>query len=351
MSQQMNRKDQHVALANEQYQVQAMSDFDQVRFVHQSLPQIDLADVSLKTRFAGLDLDYPFYINGMTGGSEKTAIINQQLAEVAKATGIAMATGSVSAALKHPETAASYQIVREVNPDGLVFANLGAEHSVENGKKAVALLKADAIQIHVNAPQEMIMPEGSREFSTWLDSIKAMVEGVGVPVIVKEVGFGMSRDTISQLSSIGVKTIDISGRGGTNFATIENARRPEQELDLLANWGQSTAISLIEAYNFSMTHDILASGGIRNPLDMAKALALGAKACGLSGQILELVQKQGVEETIKIVNSWKDQLQTIMTLLGCRKVSDLKQTDLVLTGSVKDWCDVRDLNYRKFANR
>lgn len=351
MSEQINRKDEHVALANSQYQSIASSDFEHIQFVHHSFPQLNTNDISLETDFAGFKLPFPFYINGMTGGSEFTADLNKKLAMVAKETGIPMATGSVSSALKHPEVSHSYQIVREINQNGLIFANLGAEHSVENGKKAVALLNADALQIHVNAPQELIMPEGGREFKKWLDNIKKMVEQVGVPVIVKEVGFGMSQQTITELSKIGVKTIDISGRGGTNFATIENARREKSELNILADWGQTTVVSLLEAADHHLTLDVLASGGIRNPLDMVKALSLGAKACGISGQLLELIQNEGVSGTITIVNQWKEQLITIMTLLGCQTIADLQQTDIIITGPVKDWCEARDINYKKFAKR
>lgn len=351
MTKQMNRKDEHVELAMQQRQSLNSSDFDHVHFVHHSLPETAKSDVSLKTSIAGLTLDVPFFINGMTGGSEWTAAINEKLALVAQATGLAMATGSVSSALKHPETRSSYEVVRETHPDGLVFANLGAEHPVENGKEAVALLKADAIQIHVNAPQEMIMPEGSRDFNHWLERIQAMVENVGVPVIVKEVGFGMSRETIAQLTNIGVTTIDISGHGGTNFATIENARRETKEYDFLANWGQSTVISLLEAAPYTATHDIIASGGIRSALDIVKSLALGAKACGISGLLLESIQLNGVEETIALVNDWKDQIKSIMTLLGCQTVADLHQTQLILSGPLRDWCEARQIDYRYYATR
>lgn len=351
MPNQINRKDEHVAIATEQYQTISQSDFDHIHFIHHSFPEINAQDVSLATNFAGLEMPFPFFINGMTGGSLKTAEINEKLAQVAKATNIPMATGSVSSALKYPEMVESYTVVREINPDGLVFANLGAEHSVANGKKAVAILEADALQIHINAPQEIIMPEGSREFSNWLANIEAMVENLSVPVIVKEVGFGMSEQTIKQLLNIGVKTIDISGRGGTNFATIENARRENQDMAILANWGQTTAVSLIEAYSYSNNCDILASGGIRTPLDMVKAFSLGAKACGISGQLLELIQEKGVSETIVIVNQWKEQLTAIMTLLGCKKLPDLRQTNIVLTGPLKDWCEARDIPLTQFTNR
>ncbi|WEG72657.1 type 2 isopentenyl-diphosphate Delta-isomerase [Vagococcus intermedius] len=351
MSIQQHRKDEHVSLATQQYIDQPETDFDAISFVHHSLPNIDVSEVSLATEFADMDFDVPIYINGMTGGSPKTAKINEELAIVARETGLAMAAGSVSAALKHSDVAESYTIIRKMNPNGKIFANLGAEHSVENGKRAVDLLQADALQIHVNVPQELIMPEGERRFATWLSSIENMVSQVGVPVIVKEVGFGMSRKTIQQLLNIGVKTIDISGRGGTNFAAIENSRRKHHDFYFAENWGQSTPISLIEAYNQSGACDILASGGIRTSLDMIKAFALGAHACGLSGQFLHLIQEEGVDETIMTVNRWEEQLKIIMTLLGAKRLTELKKTDVILRDPIKTWCEARHIDWTHFANR
>ncbi|MBE9390378.1 type 2 isopentenyl-diphosphate Delta-isomerase [Vagococcus salmoninarum] len=353
MSIHQHRKDQHVEIAEKLYHTHPVTDFEAMRFVHHSFPQMNRSDVSLKTNFASFDLPVPFYINGMTGGSDKTKKINRDLALVARETGLAMASGSVSAGLKHPETASSFTIIRETNPNGKIFANLGAEHSVENGKRAVELLQADALQIHVNAPQELVMPdgEGERNFSHWLTQIQHMVEGVGVPVIVKEVGFGMSRETIQQLAAIGVKTIDISGRGGTNFVSIENARRSQQEFSFAANWGQSTAISLIEAASTNLKVEILASGGIKTPMDMLKSLALGAKATGLSGHFLHLIQNEGVEKTILEVEAWKETLQTMMTLLGASTIADLTKTDLILTEPINSWCDARQIDWHYYANR
>ena len=159
-----NRKDQHVDLAEKQYQSADLSDFGKMRFVHHSLPNLKVADISLQTEMAGMSLAAPFYINGMTGGSTRTKQINADLAMVAKMTGLAMASGSVSAALKDPSVSDSFSVIRKVNPNGQVFANIGAHHSLENAKRAVDILQADALQIHINAPQEMIMPEGDRDF-------------------------------------------------------------------------------------------------------------------------------------------------------------------------------------------
>lgn len=345
------RKDEHVALADQFYDKEKPNDFQALRFVHHSLPAVNFNDVSLKTNFASFDFPLPFYINGMTGGSDKSAKINHDLAIVARETGLAMASGSVSAGLKHPEVQDSFTVIRQVNPNGNVFANLGAEHSVENGLRAVDLLKANALQIHVNAPQELVMPEGEREFDQWLNRIAQMVANVGVPVIVKEVGFGMSRETIGLLKQAGVATIDVSGRGGTNFVAIENSRRPQQEFSFAEDWGQSTAVSLLEAQSHLGDVEILASGGIKTPMDMLKALALGAQACGISGQFLQLIQHEGIDATIAAVNEWEKTLQTLMTLLGAKSISDLQKTDLIIGDPLRAWCEARDLSWKNYAER
>ena len=321
-----NRKDDHVKLAERFYEKSKLSDFDKIRFVHHSFPEMGLDDVDISTSFSGFTVDQPFFINAMTGGSEQTKSINEKLATLARDTNLAMASGSLSAAIKDPTLIDSFKIIRKVNPNGLVFANLGAGHTVENAKKSIDILEADAMQIHCNVVQEIIMPEGDRDFSNWLSNIEKMVKSLDVPVIVKEVGFGMSKKTMKQLKDIGVKTIDLGGKGGTNFAKIENYRGANRYY-YLEDFGQSTLASLLEAQEFISNTDIIGSGGIRNPLDIVKALALGAKAVGIAGTFLNMVLDDGVEKTIEEVNNWKIEIAAIMTLLGKRRVADLVEVE------------------------
>lgn len=346
-----NRKNEHVSLAQHFYEKERSSGFSDLRFVHHSFSETNTKDIDLSTSFAGFSMDFPFYMNAMTGGSKWTKQVNEKLASVAKETGLAMATGSVSAALKEPSVSDSFTIVRETNPDGLLFANLGAGQTVENAKRAVDLIQADALQIHLNTPQEVVMPEGDRNFSNWLSNIEEISKQLTVPIIVKEVGFGMSRKTIQQLQSIGIQTIDVSGKGGTNFAQIENYRRKDYKLDSLEDWGQSTVVSLLEAQDFIFDTSILSSGGIQDPFDIVKSLALGAKAVGLSGFFLHSVLKDGVDETIRTVENWKEQLITLYTLLGSGTTEELKQSDLVITGESREWCEARNIDYKSFAQR
>ena len=346
-----NKKDDHVLLAEKFREEPRISDFDNLRFVHHSFPEMSIDEAKIITSFATFTMEQPFFINAMTGGSEKTKSINEKLAIVAHETNLAIASGSLSAAIKDPSVLDSFQIIRQVNKDGLVFANLGAENTVENAKKAIDILKANALQIHCNVTQELIMPEGDRNFSNWLRNIDQIVKQVEVPVIVKEVGFGMSRQTIKQLKNIGVKTIDVSGSGGTNFAKIENYRRDNSKYNYLENFGQSTVVSLLEAQPFINDTEIIASGGIRHPLDIVKALSLGARAVGISGLFLNMVLNEGVENTIIEVNNWKNQIAIIMTLLGKKTLADLSNTDLLIVNEVKEWCIARGITYETFANR
>lgn len=339
-----NRKDEHVKLAIKLHDELKTSDFDKIRFIHHSFPEMSVDEVDISTSFSTFNLEQPFFINAITGGSDNTKSINEKLAIVARETNLPIASGSLSAAIKDSSLIDSFKIIKKTNPKGLVFANLGAGHSVENAKRAVDILEADALQIHCNAVQELIMPEGDRNFTNWLKNIENMVKYLEVPVIVKEVGFGMSRETIRKLKSIGINTIDISGSGGTNFAKIENHRRIVNKYDYLNDFGQSTVISLLEAREFIKDTDIIASGGIRNPLDIVKALALGAKAVGISGLFLNMVLSEGIDKTIEQINSWKTELASIMTLLGKKSVPDLSNADLLFFNEVRQWCISRNID-------
>lgn len=346
-----NRKDDHIKLTQKFYKKNQLSDFDNVRFVYNSFAEMDVSDVDLSTKIGDLKMEYPFFINAMTGGSQQTKMINKQLATIAKATKLAMASGSLSAAIKDENLVDTFKVIRGVNPKGLIFANIGAEYTNKAATQAIDILKADALQIHLNLIQELLMPEGDRDFKNWLTNISDILKTVKIPIIVKETGFGMSRKTISELAKIGVKIVDISGFGGTNFAQIENQRRNHSKLNYLEDFGQSTVISLLEANPFTNKLDLIASGGIRNPLDIVKALALGAKAVGISALILNQLLENGLDSTVELINTWKKELAIIMTVLGAKKIEDLTQTDILLINDVKDWCLARKIDYTQFSNR
>lgn len=346
-----NRKDEHVALAMAQHTSIGDNEFDLVRFVHQALPRTRVANSDLRVQILGAQWQCPFYLNGMTGGSAKTGEINRQLAIAAQETGIAIAAGSLSAYLKDASTAASYQVLREENLQGFVMANVNANANVDGARAAVDLLQANALQIHINTVQETVMPEGDRAFDHWADHIAQIVQGVGVPVIVKEVGFGMSAQTLKQLAQLGVQWADVSGQGGTDFARIENARRLAHDFDYLLGWGQSAPASLAEAYNLKDKPALLASGGVRNPLDVLRALALGANAVGVSGHFLHVLVMQGLDALIAEIRRWQNQLRQLMALVGATTVADLRQCDVILSGRLREYCELRGVDVAAFAQR
>lgn len=337
------RKDDHVKIAMAQTDPK-LTDFDRVRFVHHSIPSVDVEQVDLSVKLPDFDLSSPLYINAMTGGSEWTKQINEKLAVVARETGLAIAVGSTHAALRNPKTADSFNTVREKNPEGILFSNVGADVPADLAKKSVEMLDANALQVHVNAPQELVMPEGNRTFSNWMENLSLIVQTVDVPVIVKEVGFGMSKETIEALYEIGVRYVDVSGRGGTNFVNIENERRDLKDMSYLQNWGQSTVESLLESQSLQNKMTVFASGGVRNPLDAVKCIALGADAVGMSRPFLEQVENNGITQTVEYVEAFLEQMKRIATMLDASNIQDLQQTSVIFDQYLKNWIEQRGLN-------
>lgn len=349
------RKDDHVALASAQRtQHTSGRDFDDVEFLHHALDGIDVADVSLTTHVHDWQWAAPFYINGMTGGTEQTAIINRELAITARETRLPMACGSVSIALDAPHDHTiqrGFAVIREENPDGFVMANIGVGRPAVDAVRAVELLQADALQVHINAVQELAMPEGSRNFSSWQHSLEAIIAASPVPVIVKEVGFGLSARTLTRISELGAPIADVSGTGGTDFLRIENARRTDKQgsYAMLAGFGQSAMNCLLDAP--ADAPELLASGGVRNPFDVVKALAAGAKAVGVAGTFLEAVRSGGAEELIALVGKWHAQTTAILALLGAATPAQLTSTDMLIRGRLAEYCQLRGIDTAGYARR
>ena len=339
------RKDDHIEIAYRQYNAQAESGFEHVRFIPNALPQLSLNDVdtSVKVFDETTKWDTPLYINAMTGGSKKGENINESLARVAAKTGLAMASGSLSAALKNPRLAETFSVIRRFNPRGFVMANVSAGASAEQAIKAVEILQANALQIHLNAAQELVMSEGDRDFSAWLNNIEVIVsalDSMKVPVVVKETGCGMSARDVLRLQNVGVRAVDVGGRGGTNFVAIENARRGrESGYEFLDSWGLTTVESLIDIAQCdeilreprdSAQMQVFASGGVRTPLDVVRSLRLGASAAGVAGEFLHTLISEGEDALVEQIESWKAQIRVIMALLGCKNIEDLRENSRIL---------------------
>lgn len=352
------RKDDHVRISEELRNVQH-NGFDDIRFMHQSFNELSRESVDISTSVTGSPWQVPFYINAMTGGSEMTGRINADLAKAAATAGVAMASGSVSVALKDPSLAPSFEVIRENAPEAFIFANVGPTVTAEKARRAVQLLDANALQVHVNPAQELVMPEGDHDFRGWLDRIEEIVAEVPVPVVVKEVGFGLSSKSIAQVRAHGVHTVDVSGRGGTDFAAIEKRRRGDRAYSYLAGWGQSTVECLLETLgdfpvqpaNPRHHVEILASGGVRSPFDVVRALAMGARAVGVSGHFLHLLIEEGLDALISELTSWTEEVRTLMTLLGTPNVPALLQTDLLVSGKTAEFANLRGIDLPELARR
>lgn len=297
------RKDEHIKYASKQKELN--NDFDNIQLEHLSIPNFNLDDINLETNFLNFKSSYPFYINAMTGGSKKAKLINEKLAYISKKYNIPIVLGSQSAALKDESLVDTYKIVRNINKGGYIVANISANYNSQDALKAIEMINANALSIHINLIQELVMKEGDRSFTHWKENIIDIHENIKIPIIVKEVGFGMSKETIEALLKLGVKNIDVSGQGGTNFALIERNRKKGTNT-IFDNLGISTVNSLINAKEYNI--NVLASGGIRNALDIFKALSLGAKAVGLSKYFLNLTKlpyKQIDIEMNKLINDLK----------------------------------------------
>lgn len=323
-SQQSHRKDEHVSLAEKYYHGTSPNSFDQVKIRHDALPETVVDQISLQTQVGQWHWDSPLYIEAMTGGSKQTGQLNARLGKIAAACHLPMATGSQSVAIKDPALSSTFSIVRDNDPQGLIFGNLGAGHSLAAAQTAVKMLNADALELHLNVVQEIVMPEGDRDFR-WLANLKTIVQQLGVPVIAKEVGFGISRPTMNQLYAAGIRYLDLGGHGGTNFVDIENRRRPLQDMAYLQDFGLSTVESLLAVADHPRDLTIFAAGGIRHPLDVLKALLLGADAVGIAGVVLHALLHQSDEEVIGMLQNWQSQLKLLMSLVGATQISDLHQ--------------------------
>ena len=349
----MNRKDEHLHLARQQQQARPENDFDQLRFVHHALPVdgLTLDAIDISTTLGDIPLSAPFYLNAMTGGSDLAYTINEKLGLIARELDLMLALGSISAGLETPERLASYQIARTMNPNGFIWANLSADSALEKAQRAQDALQANGLQLHLNLPQELVMPEGDRDFSNWLENIARIAQHLAVPVMVKETGFGMSLETLQLLKQTGVHYVDVSGRGGTSFTKIENARRPQHDFNYLADFGLSTVESLLEAKAFMGQLAIAASGGVRHAFDIVKALALGAQAVGISGLLVPTIIEKDTDATLKLLTTIKQDLPALYALVGANKTSELTQTDLLLSQNLIDYTKQRHLPLDNFAVR
>jgi isopentenyl-diphosphate delta-isomerase len=326
------RKADHIELALQpKHQSGRGAGFGRIRFEPNPLPQMSLQEVEINSYFLEIPVAAPFMIGAMTGGCDKGEIINQHLAEAAQACKIPMSLGSQRAALESDLP----QNVRRWAPSAVVLGNLGAtqlqQHGVDLAKRAVESVEANALVIHLNPLQELIQPNGDRNWNNILETIQHCAEKLNVPVIVKEVGAGMGPNSVKQLMNAGINWIEIAGRGGTNWASIELARNgSEREQEIASpflDWGMDTVEILPAVHAACPTLSFIGSGGIRNGLDVALCIRLGAKMTALAQPFLApaLISTEAVIEKISV---FEEQLRWAMFLTGSRKLSDLRKAPL-----------------------
>ena len=307
--------------------------FERYRFIHRALPEISLEQVDLSISLLGKRLRAPLLISSMTGGTLQAAIINRNLACAAQTHGLAMGVGSQRTGLEEPETADTYR-VRDVAPDILLLANLGAVqlnhgYGVDHCRRAVEMIAADALILHLNPLQEALQAGGDTDFRGLLSKIEAVCRALPVPVVVKEVGWGISEVVASQLAAAGVAVIDVAGAGGTSWSEVEAHRTSDPHVRRIAvhfaEWGLPTAESLLRARRGAPDTPLIASGGIRSGLEVAKALALGATAVGIATPFLKpaTISAEAVSEEVTLILR---ELRTAMFCIGAATVAQLKDT-------------------------
>lgn len=324
--------------------------FEDIHLLNNSLPELDWDEIDIGRQFLGKTLAVPIVINALTGGTEQALIINRLLSAIAAEFGLAMAVGSQTIAIDEPELRPTFSVVRDVNPNGLIFANISARSSLTAAIEAVDMIKADALQIHFNIPQELAMPEGDRSFRGMLANIRDIVKECPVQVIAKEVGFGFSRPSILRLFEAGIQIFDIGGKGGTNFVQIEDHRRGNfaGEFD---EWGIPTAVSLAETISTELNLKVIASGGVRTAMDAGKALAMGADLVGIAGPFLKTLVNDGDKILKRRIQDLIYRLKAILMMTGSRNLSELSQQPLIILNTTAQWLEARGIDKDKWTNK
>jgi isopentenyl-diphosphate delta-isomerase len=332
-----SRKSDHIRINLEQDVNSGLTTgLERYRFVHRAVPELDLQDIDLSQELFGKKLKSPLLISSMTGGTQEAAQINRTLAMAAQETGIAMGVGSQRAAIENPDLAPTYQ-VRQAASDILLFANLGAVqlnygYGLEQCQRAVDMIAADALILHFNALQEAVQPEGDTHFAGLLKKIEVLCRALPVPVIAKEVGWGFSERDARWLAEAGVRAIDVAGAGGTSWSQVEMHRAKDESQARLAaafiNWGIPTSQAILNVRRAAPELKVIASGGLRTGVDIAKCIALGARLGGMAGPYLKAAVRS-LDDTVQTIQEVHREIQVCMFAAGAVDLEELSKTRLV----------------------
>lgn len=339
------RKADHLALAasGEVEFRETSTLLEHVHLVHQALPELAADEVDLSTTLAGRRLAAPVLVAGMTGGTPEARALNRDLARAAEALGLAFGLGSQRAMALHPELTDTYA-VRDAAPRVLLLGNIGVVQARELGvakvRELARAVDADAMCVHLNPAMELVQDGGDRDFRGGLETIRALCGELGIPIIAKETGCGLSREAARALKDAGVRTVDVSGAGGTSWVAVEARRAAEGSRDRalgeeLWDWGIPTAVSVAACAAEGL--EIIATGGLRSGLDVARALALGASAGGLAAPVLRAHREGAFEGALRYLEGVVASVRTVALLAGCAHARDLRRAPRAITGPLREW--------------
>ncbi len=350
------RKLEHVTIALEQgISVPQLANWNDIHFVHQALPEVNMDEIDTTVTFLGYPLRYPIFISSLTGGHPDVVTINRNLAQAAEHYGLALGVGSQRAAIINPAVAASYAVTRDHAPNALLIANIGAPQLIPQNhhapftlaqvQSAIAMIGANALAVHLNSLQEAVQQEGDRRSVGEVAALRTLTQQISLPVLAKETGAGICREQALLLRSCGVAAIDVGGAGGSSMSALEAARSHahsnEQMMhvgQLYRDWGIATPLAVVESMVAQLP--IIATGGIRNGLDVARALALGATLVGIGFPFLKAAS-ESYEKVCELLESIVAQLKVAMQLSGSATLAQLRQADVVLTGESRTWLMLR----------
>src|SRR6266566_852770 len=350
------RKIEHVSVAlGQDVSVAQRANWNDIQFVHQALPEVDLDEIDTSVTFLGRKLRYPIFISSLTGGHPDVTSINANLARAAEYYGLALGVGSQRAAIVNPDVSNSYAVTRQQAPNTFLIANIGAPQlikqarhepfTLEQVQRAIDMIGADALAVHMNSLQEAAQPEGDRRAVGEAAALKALTARLSLPVIAKETGAGVCREQALLLRSCGVAAIDVGGAGGSSMSAMEAARsqaRGDERTHnigmLYRDWGIATPIAVVEAGVAGLP--LISTGGVRNGLDMARALALGASLVGMGFPFLKAAS-ESYEAVCELLETVVAELKVAMQLSGAATIARLQQVDIVVTGETRNWLTMR----------
>ncbi|TRO50442.1 type 2 isopentenyl-diphosphate Delta-isomerase [Candidatus Bathyarchaeota archaeon] len=348
-----SRKLEHIRICLEsEVESSIPTGFDDITLVHNAVPELNLDDVDVRTTFLGYELQAPLMVTAMTGGHQEALPLNKHIAKAVESLGLAMGVGSQRAAVEDASLADSFTVTREHAPTAFLVGNIGAPQlslgwGVDEAQTAIDMITANALAIHFNAAQEAVQPEGEATFAGVLRSLKQLATKLSTPLIAKETGAGLSQSSAKVLMAAGVKALDVAGLGGTSWPKVEVERaKPGDTMKAtlgrwFTDWGIPTAVATFEvAYHVKKRIPVIASGGIRTGIDIAKAIAIGADLAGVALPVLSpaVIDAQAVQ---LFLASLIHGLKAAMFLVGASNLKELAQAPLVITGQTREWLEYR----------